>query len=203
MIKLPYGTDWLELDLPEQGGDGQHGCVVLRSRIDELAAAEPGIDIVRRAMAAPIGSPRLAELAKGKKTCTIIISDHTRPVPSKDILPPMLEELREGQPDIDITLLVATGFHRGTAAEELVAKLGEEIANSEKIVVHDCRDEASNVKIGVLPSGADLVIDRAAAECDLLVAEGFIEPHFFAAPHRYGGCCQAGEARVHRECHHR
>jgi nickel-dependent lactate racemase len=180
MIKLPYGTDWLELDLPEQGADGQRGCAVLRSRIDELAAAEPGIDIVRRAMAAPIGSPRLAELAKGKKTCTIIISDHTRPVPSRDILPPMLEELREGQPDIDITLLVATGFHRGTAAEELVAKLGEEIANSEKIVVHDCRDEASNVKIGVLPSGADLVIDRAAAECDLLVAEGFIEPHFFA-----------------------
>lgn len=174
MIKLPYGKEWLTLDLPEGA------CTVLRSRIDELAAKEPGIDLVRRAMRAPIGSPRLAELAKGKKSCTIIISDHTRPVPSKDIIPPMLEELREGQPDIDITLLVATGFHRGTVPEELVNKLGADIAENEKIVVHDCRDEASNVKIGVLPSGADLVIDRAAVECDLLVSEGFIEPHFFA-----------------------
>ena len=36
------------------------------------------------------------------------------------------------------------------------------------------------MKIGVLPSGADCVIDRLAVETDLLVAEGFIEPHFFA-----------------------
>jgi len=172
MIRLPYGKEWLELEIP--------GCAVLRSRVDQLAAEEPGIEIVRRAMAAPIGTPRLKELAKGKKSCTIIISDHTRPVPSKDIIPLMLEELREGQPDIDITLLVATGFHRGTVPEELVNKLGAEVAEHEKIVVHDCRDAASNVKIGVLPSGADLVIDRAAVECDLLVAEGFIEPHFFA-----------------------
>ena len=50
----------------------------------------------------------------------------------------------------------------------------------ERIVIHDSRDAASNVKIGVLPSGADCVIDRLAVETDLLVAEGFIEPHFFA-----------------------
>ena len=47
-------------------------------------------------------------------------------------------------------------------------------------------------KIGVLPSGADLIINRLAAEADLLVSEGFIEPHFFAG--FSGGrkvCCQA------------
>lgn len=49
-----------------------------------------------------------------------------------------------------------------------------------RIVVHDCRDEKSNVRIGTLPSGAPCVIDRLAAETDLLIAEGFIEPHFFA-----------------------
>ena len=36
------------------------------------------------------------------------------------------------------------------------------------------------MEIGTLPSGAPLVIDRAAVETELLVAEGFIEPHFFA-----------------------
>ena len=31
-----------------------------------------------------------------------------------------------------------------------------------------------------MPSGAPLVINRLAAETELLVAEGLIEPHFFA-----------------------
>ena len=131
-------------------------------------------------MAHPIGTPTLRELAVGKKSCTIIISDHTRPVPSRDILPPMLRQLRQGNPDIQITLLVATGFHRLTTKEELTAKLGEEIASAETIRVHDAFDPDSNVQIGILPSGAPLVIDRAAVETDLLISEGFIEPHFFA-----------------------
>lgn len=132
------------------------------------------------AMAHPIDSPRLRDLAVGKKTCTIIISDHTRPVPSKHILPAMLAELREGNPKIDVTLLVATGFHRPSTKEELVAKVGQEIADREKIVVHNSHDASSNVQVGVLPSGAACVLDKTAVEADLLVAEGFIEPHFFA-----------------------
>ena len=128
----------------------------------------------------PIDSPRLSELARGKKNCVIIISDHTRPVPSRDILPNMFAELREGSPEIDITLLVATGFHRPTAEAELRAKLGDEIYEQSRIVIHDCRDADANVRVGVLPSGAPCVIDRVAAETELLLAEGFIEPHFFA-----------------------
>lgn len=139
-----------------------------------------GSELVRRAMEAPWGGTTLAELAKGRKRATVIISDHTRPVPSKDILPHMLRELREGNPGIEITLLVATGCHRGTTPEELAAKLGEEIANREVIRVHDAFSKEENVEIGTLPSGAPLVIDRLAVETDLLVAEGFIEPHFFA-----------------------
>ena len=92
----------------------------------------------------------------------------------------MLEQLRAGNPAIQITLLVATGFHRLSTREELVNKLGEEIASREHIKIHDAFDPASNVEIGTLPSGDPLVIDRAAVETELLVAEGFIEPHFFA-----------------------
>ena len=128
----------------------------------------------------PIDSPRLSELAKGKKNCVIIISDHTRPVPSKDILPNMFRELKEGSPDICITLLVATGFHRPTTEAELRGKLGDEIFEQSKIVIHDCRNPESNVQVGVLPSGAPCVIDRVAAEAELLISEGIIEPHFFA-----------------------
>ena len=172
MLHIPYGKTFLDF---EEGDAG-----VLTSAIGELKAEGSGSDIVRAAMEKPIDSPKLSELAKGKKNCVIIISDHTRPVPSKDILPNMLAELKAGSPDIDVTLLVATGFHRLTTTEELEAKLGKEIMSQCKIVVHDCRDAESNVQIGILPSGAPCVIDRLAAEAELLISEGFIEPHFFA-----------------------
>ena len=174
MVKILYGKGAIEFD------EARHGADVIESRIGELKAEGDGRSIVRKALEAPIDSPRLRELAKGKKSCVVIISDHTRPVPSKDILPEMFAELEAGAPGIEITLLVATGFHRPTTTAELEAKLGADILKRVKIVLHDSRNAASNVKIGVLPSGAPCVIDRVAAEAELLVSEGFIEPHFFA-----------------------
>lgn len=171
LVRLPYGTTTLSMEAPAER--------VIASRLGALPGGDGGA-LVRRAMETPIGSPSLRELAAGKKTCTILISDHTRPVPSRDILPAMLQELRQGNPEIAITLLVATGCHRGTTADELAAKLGPELLRQECIVVHDAFDPSSNVSIGVLPSGAPLVLDRLAVETELLVAEGFIEPHFFA-----------------------
>lgn len=173
-IRIPYGTNELLLD------HGVSSAEILESSIGNLKATGSEDDIVKKAMAEPIDSPRLCELAKGKKTATIIISDHTRPVPSKHILPFMLQELREGSPNIAVTLLVATGFHRPSSKDELVSKLGEKIVAEEKIIIHDCQNAQNNVDIGELPSGARLVIDKVAAEAELLLAEGFIEPHFFA-----------------------
>ena len=171
MITLPYGKTGMPL--------AEGNAAVLHSRITQLKSEKSGRQLVREALENPIESPRLRDLAKGKKTCTFIISDHTRPVPSKDIVPEMLAELKAGNPAIDITFLVATGCHRTTKPEELRSKLGDEIYENAKIVVHDC-DSENNIQIGILPSGAPLVLDRLAMDADLLVAEGFIEPHFFA-----------------------
>ena len=174
MVRVLYGKGAIEFD------EARYGADVIESRIGELKAEGVGREIVRKALENPIGSPRLRELAKGKRSCVIIISDHTRPVPSKDILPEMFAELEAGSPGIEITLLVATGFHRPTTTAELEAKLGAEILKRVKIVLHDSRNAASNVKIGALPSGAPCVVDKIAADAELLVSEGFIEPHFFA-----------------------
>ena len=171
-IKIPYGKTFQTLNIEE-------GFELLESKIQELEAGADGGAIVRAAMDSPIGSPKLRELAAGKKNAVLIISDHTRPVPSKDIVPFMLEELRAGNPDIEITMLVATGCHRGTTPEELVHKLGEDIVSREHIVVHDC-DSSPLTDLGPLPSGARLVVNSLVAQADLVVSEGFIEPHFFA-----------------------
>ena len=174
-VKFFYANTTYDLEVPDD-------TPVLTSNVDKLASDKAGIDIVREAMMNPIDSPRLCELAKGKPDCVIIISDHTRPVPSKDILPVMIEELRAGNPDIKITLLVSTGFHRPTTIDELKNKLGDELYNEFKddIVVHDAHNPECNTKVGVLPSGPDCILDKVAVNASLLVAEGFIEAHFFA-----------------------
>ena len=153
---------------------------VLTSSLEEYVPTDGEEALVRAALSHPVGSPKLSELARGKKKITLIASDHTRPVPSRVIVPAMLEELRKGNPDADITILIATGCHRGTTQEELIGKFGEEIVQNEKIYIHDCDETEMLVDIGTLPSGGKCVINRIAYEADLLVAEGFIEPHFFA-----------------------
>jgi nickel-dependent lactate racemase len=175
VIDLPYGTKNIQLKLADE-----LQVAVLRSGIDKLSHPQDANKIVMESMKHPVSSSSLYQLAKGKKTATIIISDHTRPVPSKVIIPNMLDELRRANPDIQITFLVATGSHRGTTQAELIQKLGADIVSREKIVIHNCQDEKSNCKIGTLPSGSPMVINQLAVETDLLLAEGFIEPHFFA-----------------------
>ena len=120
---------------------------ILESSIESMPKSGKTEDqIVAEAMENPIGSPRLSQLSEGKERIVIICSDHTRPVPSKHIIPFMLKEIREGNPQADITLLIATGFHRATTREELVNKFGEEIVEHEKIVIHDSRDMENMVK---------------------------------------------------------
>ena len=174
-VKFPYGKEIIEYDF-----EGENFLGTLTSSLHGYEPKEKGIDLVKTAMKNPVGSPTLFELAKGKKKIVLIASDHTRPVPSKVIMPEMLRQIRQGNPNAKITILIATGCHRGTTKDELVSKFGEEIVANEDIYIHDCTDDEMLVNIGVLPSGGQCQINKIAYEADLLVAEGFIEPHFFA-----------------------
>lgn len=174
-IKIPYHKRILEIEVDDKNLVG-----VLESKAEEFKAELTQTEIVEKALDNPIGSPKLEELVKGKNNMVIICSDHTRPVPSKIIMPILLRRIREVNPDIDIKILIATGFHRATTHEELVNKFGDEIVANEQIVIHDAFDDSSLVKIGTLPSGGELIINKLAVETELLIAEGFIEAHFFA-----------------------
>ena len=174
-LEFPYGKGKLTHTFEEN-----ELAAVLTSAIEEYTPNGTPEQLVETALRHPIGSPSLRELAKDKQTIVIIASDHTRPVPSKVIIPPMLREIRAVNPDARITLLIATGCHRGTTEAELVDKFGADIVENEHIYVHDCDERDNLVNIGTLPSGGTCEINRLAVEADLLIAEGFIEPHFFA-----------------------
>lgn len=174
-ISFLYGKGKLEYSFKESELIG-----LLESRINSYKPEKSGEELVRNAMENPIGSERLSTLARGKKNVVIIASDHTRPVPSKLIIPKMLSEIRSASPNAKITILIATGCHRGTTREELIAKFGNEIVDNENIYIHDCDESEKLISIGTLPSGGECVINKIAYAADLLISEGFIEPHFFA-----------------------
>ncbi|MBQ9787553.1 MAG: nickel-dependent lactate racemase [Lentisphaeria bacterium] len=172
-LSIPYSKNGISVEVPEKNLLGVYTAQL-------PPAAENQAEEVIRALDAPIGSEPLEKIAAGKKSAVIIASDHTRPVPSKFIIPEMLRRLRKGNPAMDITILIATGCHRKTTEAELISKFGREIVEKEKIVIHDSGNEDMLTDLGELPSGGSLKINRLAVETDLLVAEGFIEPHFFA-----------------------
>ena len=174
-IKIPYYTSSKELHIEEDRIKA-----LIYARTDEYQAEKSEEELIRDALAHPVGTPRLCELAKGKKRITLITSDHTRAVPSRITLPILLSEIRSGSPEAEITILIATGLHRRTTEEEQRRMFGDAIVDHEKIVVNDAYKDDDFVHLGTLPSGAELWVNRMAVDCDLLVTEGFIEPHFFA-----------------------
>jgi len=174
-FSVPYAKKSMEVEVPERNLAG-----VLESSLHSRPVPADEGAVVDAALDHPIGSLSLEALAAGKRRAVVITSDHTRPVPSHIIMPRLLERLRRNNPEIDITILVATGYHRPSTREELVAKLGKGIVDSERIAMHNSRDDSSLVRLRDLPSGGELWINRLAVEADLLVGEGFIEPHFFA-----------------------
>ena len=136
-------------------------------------------EIVEAALDNPIGSKSLEELVRGKQRMVIISGDHTRPVPSRITMPIILRRIRQANPDIKITILIATGFHRPTTKQELIDRYGKEIVAKENIVVHRSHNDEM-ADLGTLPSGGKLLLNKIAIDTDLLIAEGFIEAHFFA-----------------------
>lgn len=173
--KLPYDKKTVTLNLKEENLAG-----VLEGKQSHYTTEKSQETIVEESLNNPIGSKSLEVLAKDKKDIVIISSDHTRPVPSKIIMPILLKRIRSVNTQARIRILVATGFHRASTPEELVEKYGEDIVNNIEIVMHNAEDTSSLIKVGTLPSGGNCILNKLVEEADLLIAEGFIEAHFFA-----------------------
>ena len=139
------------------------------------------VDAVRHACAAPIGTPPLAELARGRRSAVVVISDRTRPVPYASVLPPILQTLAEaGIPSDAVEILVATGLHRPSTADELAEMMGADIPARYRIRNHDARDAESHRHLGRTAAGTEIAIDAGYLDAELKVVTGLVEPHIMA-----------------------
>ena len=141
---------------------------------------------VRRALAEPIGTPRLRDIVRPGEKIAIVTSDITRPMPTWTVMPALLEELyAAGTAPEDITLVFALGSHRGHTEAEKAHLAGERAWREITCVdlnVEDC------VHVGVTSRGTPVDIDRRVAEADRRICLGNIEYHYFAG---YSGGAKA------------
>jgi len=190
---VPYGKGTITFDLPP----GMRGTLVESKTLPPLADVPAA---VRAALAHPVGSPPLRDMARPGDTVCIVFTDATRASPDHLLIPPILEELAAaGVRDADITLLCGVGLHRASTAGEKLAKLGQAVVGRYRVVDHEAQNPAMLVDLGRTPSGIPLSVNRLAYESKLTIATGIVEPHQYAG---YSGGAKtlavgaAGEAMI-------
>lgn len=170
-VDFAFGKSGLSLELPEG----------YRYRVLEARSAVPLGDplaAIERALDSPVASRPLAELAAGKASAAIVVCDITRPVPNRDVLPPVLARLESaGIPRDKITILIATGLHRPATEDEIREICGDDNPRSYRVVNHHAREISEHRYLGRTQSGTPVYIDARFVSADLRITLGFIEPH--------------------------
>lgn len=173
-ISLEYGHGTLRVELPEQRVIRTLSYKPAAPLADPVAALQGQLD-------EPIGSSPLRQLAAGRRTACVVISDITRPVPNTVLLPPILKTLESAGIDrSNILILVATGLHRPNEGDELVEMVGQSIVDNYRIENHHGQSQDEHTFLGASPRGVPIWIDSRYVQADLKITTGLIEPHLMA-----------------------
>ena len=179
ILEFGYGKSTQTVNVPDKNILG----VLMSNPMEHL---RHGREAVKYALQNPIGAPKLGTLVKPGQKIAIITSDISRPLPSYDVLPPVLEELfAAGVKKEDVTVVFALGSHRPHTEEEMIALVGKEVFETVRCVdsnPNDC------VHMGTTKAGTPVDITRTVAEADFKICLGNIEFHYFAG---YSGGAKA------------
>jgi nickel-dependent lactate racemase len=179
-VHLAYGEHGLDVDLP---GDT---FVLEPPRTPPLPDPQRA---VAEAIERPIGAPPLRQLIRsgdGSTSLTtgrvaIVVSDLTRPVPNRVLLPPILETVHAaGVTRENVVIIIGTGMHRPSTPEEMERILGPEIASSYEVINHVARDKNTLKHLTTTARGVEVWMNRRYLEADVRIVTGFVEPHLFA-----------------------
>jgi nickel-dependent lactate racemase len=172
VIRLLYGNDGHKIHL----SDKYHIDIIEPQYIAQL---DSPTERIRQSLQEPYESTSLKGRIAPNETVGIILSDITRPVPSKTILPIILDELSHVKTE-NISLFNGLGSHRPNTAEEIRTMVGSDIVARYQIIQNEAFNKSTLRHCGQTSKGHEIYINDELASCDHLILTGFIEPHFFA-----------------------
>ena len=145
-----------------------------------------GEEAVRHALENPIGCEKLQKIVRPGQKVAIVTSDISRPLPTWQIMPSVLDELYSaGVAKEDITLVFALGSHRPHTEEEKRHLAGDRAYAEVRCVDSD---PADCIRMGTTKRGTPVDITRVVAQADVRICLGNIEFHYFAG---YSGGAKA------------
>jgi nickel-dependent lactate racemase len=167
-----YGKGVLETDIPDAN-------FLSELRANPLPALRDEAEEVLSALARPIASKRLKDIALPGEHVVIVTSDITRPMPSARVLPFVIGELKAaGLSEDDITVVLALGNHRRHTAQEKESLVGKGLTESGVRVLDS--NVSLCVRLGFCSNGTPVDIFEPVAAADRVILLGNIEFHYFA-----------------------
>jgi len=171
-----FGDSELKLEFPEEWDVNVQ---IMKGQGKTSVDKEKIIHALRN----PIGTKPLSTLAQGKEEVVIIFDDMTRPTKVFEVVPHIINELREaGIKDDNIRFVCANGAHGVFDRTDFVKKLGENVVESHAVFNHN--PYANLTYCGATRYGTPVEINAEVMACDLKIAVGCIVPHPF---YGYGG----------------
>ncbi|MGZ4547957.1 MAG: nickel-dependent lactate racemase [Blastococcus sp.] len=170
-VTLAYGRTGLPVEVPDDAS------------VITPVPTPPAPDVraeLRRALREPVAGPPLRDRVRRGQTVAISACDITRAQPRHLMIPVLLEEL-DGIIDLDdVVILVATGTHRASTADELRTMFGDAVVDAVRIVDHDARADDTHRFVGTFGDGVPVWLNEQWVDADVRLTTGFVEPHFFA-----------------------
>ena len=174
---LPYGNSKQVVSIP-------NSCSV--EFISSLSTQIPPNSemLIENAFSNPLNSATISDSPHLGDSIVIVVDDHTRPCPTKQILPYLLNLLKKSDiPASDITILIATGTHHPPDNNQLKQMFGKQILQEYKIVSNDT-ETSSYVSVGRSTYGHEISINKIYVDADVKIILSDIEYHYFAG---FGG----------------
>lgn len=176
-IKLPYGTNFLEVSVPDENVTD----VIYPNEVRPETSTE---EYIKKALANPMGSHRIKDIAEEGMKVSLVVDDNTRPCPTWEMMPHVIGELEEaGIKKEDISVIFSTGTHREVKHGEAKRLLGGNYADELNYMSNNCKGDDFTY-IGTTSRGTDVKVKNSFLESDLKILLGDVEIHYFAG---YGG----------------
>jgi nickel-dependent lactate racemase len=167
-VSLKYGKGSVRLEIP-------------KDRLLEVVKPRPLVrrgQSIREALNAPLGAEPLSKLVDRNDNVAVVVSDITRPCPTRTILPFIMRSLKaSGVPRDNVRILIGTGTHRGHTPAEKHTLLGSFASSIPQVVDHDID---SVQYVGTTKRGIKVSVNPLLLDANFALAIGNVDVHYFA-----------------------
>lgn len=172
-LQLQYGDGTIEVKIPKSVD-----VAILEPKLmDSISSIENCLyETLRQAGEQ---QPDILPIVNDSQTVAIAIPDASRPLPTAEVLPPLLNWLFTKIPGLSpeqIYIIIGCGLHANNEDETVEHLAPQDLPQGCNIIFHDAFNSQTEY-LGTTPSGTPVLINDRFVKADYKVIVGQIDPH--------------------------